>query len=128
MPRCSCSIGSLFDEIRETTRSMAREAGVEVSFERFYESLAAPTATALRDMIENAAAALELPSMRMPSGAGHDAQEMAGLAPIGMIFVPSVGGISHSPKEHTRPQDLINGASVLLLTLLKIDREPWRRE
>jgi len=61
----------------------------------------------------------------MPSGAGHDAQEMAGLAPIGMIFVPSVGGISHSPKEDTRVQDLINGANVLLLTLLKLDEDAF---
>ena len=65
-------------------------------------------------------------ALRMPSGAGHDAQEMARLGPIGMIFVPSVGGISHSPREHTRPEDLINGANVLLRTLLKIDGE-YRR-
>jgi N-carbamoyl-L-amino-acid hydrolase len=43
-----------------------------------------------------------------------------------MIFVPSLGGISHSPREDTRVQDLINGANVLLLTLLKIDEEPQR--
>ena len=58
----------------------------------------------------------------MPSGAGHDAQDMARLAPVGMIFVPSVGGISHSPKEFSRPQDITNGANVLLHALLKLDR------
>jgi N-carbamoyl-L-amino-acid hydrolase len=59
----------------------------------------------------------------MPSGAGHDAQAMATIAPTGMIFVPSVGGISHSPKEFTRLTDIVNGVNVLLHTILRIDRE-----
>jgi beta-ureidopropionase / N-carbamoyl-L-amino-acid hydrolase len=59
----------------------------------------------------------------MPSGAGHDAQDIAKVAPIGMIFVPSVGGISHSPKEFTHPKDMENGANVLLQTILKVDSD-----
>ena len=47
---------------------------------------------------------------------------LARIAPVGMIFVPSVGGISHSPRELTRPQDVENGANVLLQTLLRLDR------
>jgi N-carbamoyl-L-amino-acid hydrolase len=58
----------------------------------------------------------------MPSGAGHDAQMMAQLAPMGMIFVPSVGGISHSPKELTSWTDCANGANVLLHAVLALDR------
>ena len=61
--------------------------------------------------------------MRLPSGAGHDAQVMAKLGPMGMIFVPSVAGISHSPKELTRWPDCANGANVLLQTILLIDQE-----
>jgi N-carbamoyl-L-amino-acid hydrolase len=57
----------------------------------------------------------------MPSGAGHDAQSIALFAPVGMIFVPSVNGVSHAPDEHTTPQDIINGANVLLRTLLELD-------
>ena len=57
----------------------------------------------------------------MPNGAGHDAQDMALIAPTGMIFVPSAKGISHSPKEFTSAQDMANGASVLLRTVLEID-------
>ena len=57
----------------------------------------------------------------MPSGAGHDAQDMAHIAPMGMIFVPSVGGISHSPKEFTTARDMANGADVLLRTVLALD-------
>jgi N-carbamoyl-L-amino-acid hydrolase len=56
--------------------------------------------------------------MRLPSGAGHDAQSMARLGPMGMIFVPSVGGVSHSPKELTKWADCANGAQVLMLAVL----------
>ena len=59
----------------------------------------------------------------MQSGAGHDAQEIALIAPVAMIFVPSVGGISHSPKEFTKTVDMANGANVLLQTILKLDKE-----
>ena len=63
-----------------------------------------------------------LKTMRLPSGAGHDAQQIARLCPMGMIFVPSVGGISHSPKELTSWDDCANGANVLLRTVLELDR------
>ena len=59
----------------------------------------------------------------MQSGAGHDSQDMALIAPVGMIFVPSVGGISHSPKEFTKTADITNGANTLLQTILIIDKE-----
>jgi N-carbamoyl-L-amino-acid hydrolase len=61
----------------------------------------------------------------MPSGAGHDAQDLAKIAPIGMIFVPSVGGISHAPDEFTSALDMANGASVLLHTVLAVDGGTW---
>ena len=57
----------------------------------------------------------------MPSGAGHDAQSIALLAPVGMIFVPSVNGISHSPEEFTEPKDVANGTAVLLEAILTAD-------
>jgi beta-ureidopropionase / N-carbamoyl-L-amino-acid hydrolase len=53
----------------------------------------------------------------MPSGAGHDAQMLARVCPAGMIFVPSAGGISHNPAEHTDPAGLVAGADVLLEVL-----------
>ena len=58
---------------------------------------------------------------RLPSGAGHDAQMIAALCPMGMIFVPSVGGISHSPRERTSWEDCARGAQVLLQTVLALD-------
>jgi beta-ureidopropionase / N-carbamoyl-L-amino-acid hydrolase len=60
--------------------------------------------------------------MRLPSGAGHDAQQIARICPMGMIFVPSVGGISHSPKELTTWEDCARGADVLLKTVLELDQ------
>jgi N-carbamoyl-L-amino-acid hydrolase len=57
----------------------------------------------------------------MPSGAGHDAQDMARVTPTGMIFVPSQGGISHSPREYTSPEQTARGVDVLLRTILAID-------
>jgi len=72
--------------------------------------------------IDGAAASLGFTRQRMPSGAGHDAQEMSRIAPMAMIFVPSVGGISHSPKEFTKPEDVVNGADVLLNAVIAADK------
>ena len=76
----------------------------------------------MREAIAREAAALGLKTMILPSGAGHDAQMLARIAPMGMIFVPSVKGISHSPQELTRWEDAANGCEVLLRTVLAIDR------
>ena len=59
----------------------------------------------------------------MPSGAGHDAINMALFTPTAMLFVPSVAGISHSPREFTKPEDLERGTQALLDTILMLDRE-----
>jgi N-carbamoyl-L-amino-acid hydrolase len=59
------------------------------------------------------------------SGATHDAQSMGRLAPMGMIFVPSVRGISHAPEEFTPPQDVINGVNVLLRSVLQLDSQTF---
>jgi N-carbamoyl-L-amino-acid hydrolase len=75
------------------------------------------------DAIERAARALGLSTKRLPSGAGHDAQELTAITPSGLIFVPSVGGISHDPREFTRWEDVVNGASVLLGTVLELAGE-----
>ncbi len=74
--------------------------------------------------VEQIAVDLGNTTQRMPSGAGHDAQMLARVCPSGMVFVPSVKGISHNPAEHTSPHDLAAGANVLLqvmLTLAEMD-------
>jgi N-carbamoyl-L-amino-acid hydrolase len=79
-----------------------------------------PLDTGIRDVVRKAAADLGLSHFDLPSGAGHDSQNLARLAPTGMIFVPSMGGRSHSPAEHTGWADIENGANVLLATLLEL--------
>lgn len=71
----------------------------------------------LVNTIEQAANALNIPHRRMTSGAGHDAQMIARIAPAAMIFVPSKDGISHNPREFTEAEDLVQGAKVLLKTV-----------
>ncbi len=72
------------------------------------------------ELIARTAARLGHSCRPMTSGAGHDAQMMARIAPTAMIFVPSVKGISHNPAEHTEPAHLAAGADVLLHTLLEL--------
>jgi beta-ureidopropionase / N-carbamoyl-L-amino-acid hydrolase len=103
-------------------RKIAEADGTQVSFRLLHENIAAPTDERVRRPIAEAAKGRGLSTMTLPSGAGHDAQAMAQIAPVGMIFIPSVGGISHSPKEFSTPEDIANGANVLLGTILRLDR------
>lgn len=72
------------------------------------------------DLVQEVATELGHTVKRMPSGAGHDAQMLARMCPTAMIFTPSVNGISHNPAEHTDPGDLIEGANILLQTMLRL--------
>ena len=114
-------IERVYDEINRNLVRVMDQTETRFSFQRFYTSRAAPTAPWIREIIETSARGLGLSTRRMPSGAGHDAQSIALFAPVGMIFVPSVAGVSHAPAEHTTPQDIINGTNVLLRTLLELD-------
>ena len=93
--------------MRITTRSLARFEPVA-----FDEEVIA--------MVESAAAARGLSVMRLPSGAGHDAQMLARLCPTAMVFTPSVRGISHNPAEFTSPDDLVEGCQVLADVMLQL--------
>jgi N-carbamoyl-L-amino-acid hydrolase len=74
----------------------------------------------VQSTIERAAAALGLRSGRLPSGAGHDAQALAAVTRSGMLFVPSDGGVSHDPREHTSWEACVAGANVLLRAALEL--------
>ena len=114
-------IGKLQRAIEEQARKIAARNETSVSFEKYYESRGAPADDRLREVIRKSAESLGLTTLSLPSGAGHDAQSLALLAPMGMIFVPSVDGISHSPKELTLPGDVEAGANVLLSSVLATD-------
>ncbi|MBG6243852.1 Zn-dependent hydrolase [Candidatus Symbiopectobacterium sp. 'North America'] len=92
----------------------AYEEGITVSRNMLARFEPTPFALEVVELVAAQARLRGLPSRRMPSGAGHDAQIMAAMCPAGMIFVPSVAGLSHNINEFTAPQDLIAGVNVLL--------------
>jgi len=75
---------------------------------------------AVVDLVAQEARSLGLPTLRLPSGAGHDAQMLARVCPAAMIFVPSVDGLSHNVREHTEPRHLAQGAQLLLQVLMRL--------
>ena len=85
-----------------------------------------PTTAGVQDVIAGAAGGLGLSWKAVPSGAGHDAAHLARLAPMGMIFVPSVDGRSHCPEEYTAPEHVSVGVHVLASTLVDLDRRSLR--
>jgi len=118
----AAKINMLFERIQTEAQKIAADSKTKFDFKEINVNIPAPTDPQVRSLISEAARDLGLTTRLMPSGAGHDAQDMARLGPVGMIFVPSVGGISHSPREFSRPEDIANGANVLLHTLLKLDK------
>ncbi len=116
-------IQMLFHELEARAAAIAKASETTITFVQSSVGVTpALTAKPIQDKIISAAKSLGFSYRYMQSGAGHDSQEMAQIAPVGMIFIPSVGGISHSPKEFSKGVDIGNGANVLLQTLLAIDR------
>ena len=118
----AAKINQLFEKISAEAQKIATASRTKFDFKEINVNTPAPTDPQIRSLISESARELGLTTKLLPSGAGHDAQDMARLGPVGMIFVPSVAGISHSPREFSRPEDIANGANVLLHTLLKLDR------
>jgi len=112
---------AIIDDVRGQARQIAGQTRTKIDITDLSRNPPALASPDVQRVIERAASKLSLGSTRLPSGAGHDAQMMAQLGPMGMIFVPSVAGISHSPKELTRWDDCANGANVLLQTVLEMD-------
>lgn len=100
----------------------AAERGVETAIEWLNDQDPVPTAQSVQDQIAGVAGDLGIEWESIPSGAGHDAAHLAGLGPMGMIFIPSQGGRSHVPEEFTASEDIALGVEVLANTLLRMDR------
>ena len=115
----------LFERIRDEARQIGAATGTTFAFAPLHVNEPAPSDPRMRAVIARAADATGLPHRVMPSGAGHDAQALAQLGPMGMIFIPSVGGISHSPKEFSHAEDIVHGANVLLGAVLAADTGRW---
>ncbi|MHB1327798.1 MAG: allantoate amidohydrolase [Gemmatimonadales bacterium] len=117
LKRAESALEGFLDELEASER-------VSISVERLSRFEPVQFDQGLVAMIEAAAANRGLVTRRMTSGAGHDAQMMARITPAAMIFVPSRGGISHNPREHTADPDLIAGAEVLLDVTRRLLEQP----
>ena len=102
---------------------IGREENVQINCTTPDLHAPALTAPAFQEVIRASAREAGLATMDLPSGAGHDAQNVARFAPVGMIFVPSRGGISHAPSEYTTPHQVAEGAEVLYRTVKKLDAQ-----
>ncbi len=113
-----------FDKMDSALIALAKGQASRVGLELKIEFLGKHSPTPMSDLAQSAFASacddLRLTHTPLTSGAGHDAQSLADLCPVGMIFVPSVDGASHSPREFTKWEDCVNGANVLLQAALKI--------
>ena len=107
----------------EAIETLVASEGVEITSRELARFAPVDFDPAVIDLVEQAATARSLSVKRLPSGAGHDAQMLARVCPTAMVFVPSVGGISHNPAEHTSPADLEAGANVLLDVMLTLASE-----
>jgi N-carbamoyl-L-amino-acid hydrolase len=116
------TIESIYRRIEARARAIAEQSGTAIEMARISLHEPAPATPWVRDLIAREAVAAGFSMQLMPSGAGHDAQMVARIAPMGMIFVPSVGGVSHAPQELTRWEDAARGCEVLYRTVLAIDR------
>jgi N-carbamoyl-L-amino-acid hydrolase len=115
-------IEMLWKRIHAAGRLIGKKYGTTLTYDKQHSNVAALSDPKMRAVIADAVKSLGLSSQLMQSGAGHDAQDLARICPMGMIFVPSAKGISHSPNEFTKPEDVENGANVLLQTVLRLDR------
>jgi beta-ureidopropionase / N-carbamoyl-L-amino-acid hydrolase len=119
-------IQRLYDTIVAESRKIGDLNGTTFAYHEFVTHESAPCDARVRALIGASARSRGFSTMSLPSGAGHDAQNMARVCPMGMIFIPSVGGVSHSPREFSRPGDITNGANVLLGTVLALDAATFR--
>jgi N-carbamoyl-L-amino-acid hydrolase len=122
----SAKVTRLAQKIQERAKAIGDETRTALAWWPASHHEPAMASAPIMDAIERAATALGAKTLRLPSGAGHDAQMMAKIGPMGMIFVPSLGGVSHSPREATRWEDCARGAAVLLQAVLATDRTTVR--
>jgi N-carbamoyl-L-amino-acid hydrolase len=115
----AASFAALEKALLESARTAAQGLGLDLEEQLFEKDKPTPLDPRAQRAIILSADSLGLTHISMPSGAGHDGQSLADLCPVGMIFVPSVGGVSHSARELTEWQDCVNGANSLLQAVLR---------
>lgn len=118
----SDNLAYLIREIQAVIAKISLETGTQISFTEMLNLKPTLAGNSIQKTIVQVCQDLNLDYAYLPSRAGHDAQEMGRFTAMGMIFVPSLNGLSHSEAEYTSPEQCIQGTNVLLQTMLKIDR------
>ncbi len=108
-------------ELRRTAEEVGHAEQVAITVTAQRNTPSVPISGNMQQLVADASEMAGLEHVSLPSGAGHDAQAIAAITPAAMVFVPSVGGISHAPAEFSTPEDCANGAQVLLNALLLAD-------
>ncbi|WYV02366.1 allantoate deiminase [Oceanobacillus sp. FSL H7-0719] len=111
---------SFTDYLEATMTRIAEEDGVEISIDMWMDEDPVPMDKEIVRVIEESCKEKGLNYKLMHSGAGHDSQVFAPFYPTAMLFVPSIDGISHNPKEYTEPKDLLEGAKALAAALYEL--------
>ncbi|MFB8524833.1 hydantoinase/carbamoylase family amidase [Enterococcus faecalis] len=107
-------------ELEERMKTIAQELGLTIAIDRWMDEAPVPMNQAIVEVIEQKAKEGKYQYRMMHSGAGHDSQIIAPHYPTAMIFVPSIGGISHNPAEATAFPDLVEGVKLLADTLYEL--------
>jgi N-carbamoyl-L-amino-acid hydrolase len=118
----AAKIERMWQQIKQQLAQIDREEGVETRCEVINDIPPALSDPSIQNAIRDAARSAGLSTADVPSGAVHDAGEISKIAPMGMIFVPSRDGISHSPQEFTSWEDCANGVEVLYRSVLLLDQ------
>ncbi|MFX1402827.1 MAG: M20/M25/M40 family metallo-hydrolase, partial [Promethearchaeota archaeon] len=113
----------VFDNVQQKMAELSRQRDVDTKIEIIHHADPVPLSKQVVEVIQETSAELSIDAWLMHSGAGHDAQQMASFTDTGMIFVPSVEGISHNPNEYTHLEDILLGTELLAHVLLKLSGE-----
>ncbi len=111
------------DAVKKLMGEIAATRGVKVDYEILTHDEPVCLAEKVINAIELTAQEKGIPYIKMPSGAGHDAMHMADLTQAGMIFIPSINGISHNIAENSKMEDIVQGTELLLAVTIKLAQE-----
>ncbi|MEO0433453.1 MAG: Zn-dependent hydrolase [Cyanobacteria bacterium J06656_5] len=115
-------LDAMISELEAVMGAIATQTHTQISLKPQLRNEPVPVNSHIYNAIAQVCDQLQLPVQPLPSRASHDAQIIASITDMGMIFVPSQDGISHSETEYTTPEHCIQGANILLHTLLKLDQ------
>ena len=115
--------GRIAKKVQGAARRIGRKWALEMAMETMTDESPVPLPERIRQVSRAACEARGIPSIELPSGAGHDAMFIAEIAETGMLFVRCRDGVSHNPAEFVEPQDIAAGAAVLAETAHRLAAE-----